>query len=757
MSGALRVGGPAPAWAVRRAPHRLHCGAGLLCIAFLTLLCLSNRPRPPNLLFASNQRFAKANALSGSVPPFGAPSKPVTVLVKAGLTPSAASRSSPLGGEQLLRSVGSGQLSFLIYLWASFLCIVGTMINIMFPRGSWLSMFATSSSQNEVPRHLPSMSRLPARLQKWGLPESATQELALYAQLHALLREGPSRPQRRMMQPSEYQKYLDDMAMLSSAAVAFGDEPLSATISALKAELERDFGPAEAFQGSQSLCRGRWTLLDAVHRSTLEQPSEMWVAILLLQACGGSRVDQANSAIALRNMVPGPRFKEMAELHTADVGYGPAMLALYHVGIAALAAPLRLTLAYPSMFSLTHATLQLPCGRDAVQAAAAVTLYAVMERKLPRQGVVGSREAIPIVVSSLAIPALQPAGALLAAGLAGSPDVARLLGEAGALPPLIQLLARAEDRRGPSGEVARIRTLYALGRLAAEPLNAAAMVGAGVVPALVAALRAADSVSVGMLVACVFSVLAQSEDRAVKAPLVGAVDPLVALLASKSEVQAAGAAFCLGTLGHRIEDKLVIAAAGALPPLVRLLASGRGEVYTAAVKSLQNLLDHPANQDTVAAAGGIPALLRLLRNDADPTRRDALAALLPFALRPEPCRRLVAAGAVDRFVALLDAEWPRTAEMAAMALAFCAVHPESLPFILAAGAVDKLVALLHLDAETVQLHATMALAGLAQQTHCRSIIADAGAAAPLRALQRSANPRQRVVARLLLARLGAAG
>lgn len=119
----------------------------------------------------------------------------------------------------------------------------------------------------------------------------------------------------------------------------------------------------------------------------------------------------------------------------------------------------------------------------------------------------------------------------------------------------------------------------------------------------------------------------------------GAVPPLVEMLAHGSRRLKEGAAACLAALGTHDAYQVQIAQAGAIPLLIMLLQKGGPAGREAAALALCNLSWHIDIQSEIARAGGLAPLAAVLVNVDRQTTPGAAAA---------------AAGAVDNLTAVSD-------------------------------------------------------------------------------------------------------
>lgn len=152
----------------------------------------------------------------------------------------------------------------------------------------------------------------------------------------------------------------------------------------------------------------------------------------------------------------------------------------------------------------------------------------------------------------------------------------------------------------------------------------------------------------------------------------GGIAPLVAMLAPGAEEAhgagalgfrlnteaAANAAGALGVLAASETSRDAIRQQGGIPPLVALLASGAdSEAAQEAAGALCNLAhNNDANRDAICAAGAIPRLVKLLSAGVDTSAAaHAAGALRNLALDAANLAAIREAGGIPRLVSLLSA------------------------------------------------------------------------------------------------------
>ena len=126
--------------------------------------------------------------------------------------------------------------------------------------------------------------------------------------------------------------------------------------------------------------------------------------------------------------------------------------------------------------------------------------------------------------------------------------------------------------------------------------------------------------------------LAGSGDNRAAVALVGAIEPLVALLQSGSAEAQERAASALINLAASADNRETITQAGAIEPLVALLRSGSALAQGPAAAALANLASgNAANQAAIARAGAIEPLVALVRDGSGNAATSALHALYSLA------------------------------------------------------------------------------------------------------------------------------
>ena len=126
--------------------------------------------------------------------------------------------------------------------------------------------------------------------------------------------------------------------------------------------------------------------------------------------------------------------------------------------------------------------------------------------------------------------------------------------------------------------------------------------------------------------------LAVNEANQAAIAAAGGIPPLVRLLGSGSEDVQEAAAGALGYLADNSDaNRAAIAAGGGIPALVQLLGSSSEDVQERAARVLAILARDDSNRAAIAAAGGIPPLVQLLRSGSEGVQEAAAKALLILA------------------------------------------------------------------------------------------------------------------------------
>ncbi|KAK3270961.1 hypothetical protein CYMTET_20666, partial [Cymbomonas tetramitiformis] len=194
------------------------------------------------------------------------------------------------------------------------------------------------------------------------------------------------------------------------------------------------------------------------------------------------------------------------------------------------------------------------------------------------------------------------------------------IAEAGAIPPLVQLLrdGSAEAKGNAAG---------ALRNLSGDAGCAQAIAEAGAIPLLVQLLRNGSAEAKEKAAVTLGNLSANSNDRRQAIAEVGAIPLLVQLLRDgnvEAKEMAAGALWYLSR-GDGLEQ--AVAEAGAIPLLVQLLRDGSAEAKGKAAGAFANLSCDDGCAQAILEVGAIPLLVQLLRDGSAKAKGKAAGAL----------------------------------------------------------------------------------------------------------------------------------
>jgi vacuolar protein 8 len=360
-----------------------------------------------------------------------------------------------------------------------------------------------------------------------------------------------------------------------------------------------------------------------------------------------------------------------------------------------------------------------------IKAEAAGALWSVSAGGPVTQNLVADAGAIPPLVQLLEDPAMRTrrkAAAALTSLAVSSTKNQNTIAHSGSLALLVKLLDEQY-----SGDV----QLYAAGALAelarCNPKNQQAIAKLGCIPKLVKLLVSTSSVHVLEEAAGTLWCLAANHyNNQVAIAEADGIAPLVALLGrSGPRVQemAVGALAALALNNEK--NKVAIAVL-----LVGLLSPHDKEASSKAARAISRLARaHPTNQEAISSAGGIPVLVSLL--DANPKRKveaavqkEFAAALWSMAYDNVTNQAAIAqAGGIPPLIGMLSSN-PEVHGDAAGALHALAADPANRKLIASKGAIVPLVALLK-AAKGAQEVAAGVLGELAKVPENRVAITDA--------------------------------
>lgn len=298
---------------------------------------------------------------------------------------------------------------------------------------------------------------------------------------------------------------------------------------------------------------------------------------------------------------------------------------------------------------------------------------------------------------------LKAVSALALADLArDNADLQAAISKAGAMKPLILMLADFTDIEGQKAACSAIATLAQ-----GSEANQIAIAEAGGIPPLVELLKHVRSQEVATRAVAMLAVEDANKSRIAKA---GGIEPLVGLLVTGNDVTKKFAAYALESLSQQHEEnQSALATLKAYIPLVELLSSDFESTGEHAKAGLLSLADHLASQKPVTKR-----LVDTLSSKSITAQLKASEALAAMSSRSAIHRtNIVKAGAIPSLVSLLgngqraDAKTPP--ERAAAVLADLARIAESKIEIANAGGVAPLVVMLSSSCESSQTNATVAL------------------------------------------------
>ena len=360
-----------------------------------------------------------------------------------------------------------------------------------------------------------------------------------------------------------------------------------------------------------------------------------------------------------------------------------------------------------------------------IKAEAAGVLWSVSAGGPVTQNLVADAGAIPPLVQLLEDPAMRTrrkAAAALTSLAVSSTKNQNTIANSGSLALLVKLIDEQY-----SGDV----QLYAAGALAelarCNPKNQQAIAKLGCIPKLVKLLVSTSSVHVLEEAAGTLWCLAANHyNNQVAIAEADGIAPLVALLGrSGPRVQGMAVGALAALALNNEKNKVAIAVL-----LVGLLSPHDKEASSKAARAISRLARaHPTNQEAISSAGGIPALVSLL--DANPkskvvaaVQKEFAAALWSMAYDNVTNQAAIAqAGGIPPLIGMLSSN-PEVHGDAAGALHALAADPANRKLIASKGAIVPLVALLK-TAKGAQEVAAGVLGELAKVPENRVAITDA--------------------------------
>ncbi|KAL0419900.1 UNVERIFIED_CONTAM: arm repeat protein interacting with a [Sesamum radiatum] len=314
--------------------------------------------------------------------------------------------------------------------------------------------------------------------------------------------------------------------------------------------------------------------------------------------------------------------------------------------------------------------------------------------------------------------------------LAKNEDIVNVIVDCEAIPSLVRhLQAPPPVREGDSGprpyehEVEK-GSAFALGLLAIKPEHQQLIVDAGALPPLVDLLmrhrnglnsravsgvirRAADAIT---------NLAHENSSIKTRVRIEGGIPPLVELLEFADPKVQRATAGALRTLAFKNdENKNQIVECNALPTLILMLRSEDAAIHYEAVGVIGNLVHSSPNiKKEVLAAGALQPVIGLLRSRCSESKREAALLLGQFAATDSDCKvHIVQRGAVPPLIEMLLSPDAQLKEMSAFALGRLAQDSHNQAGISHSGGIVPLLKLLESKNGSLQHNAAFALYGLA--------------------------------------------
>ncbi|KAL0389506.1 UNVERIFIED_CONTAM: arm repeat protein interacting with a, partial [Sesamum calycinum] len=284
-------------------------------------------------------------------------------------------------------------------------------------------------------------------------------------------------------------------------------------------------------------------------------------------------------------------------------------------------------------------------------------------------------------------------------------DIVNVIVDCEAIPSLVRhLQAPPPVREGDSGprpyehEVEK-GSAFALGLLAIKPEHQQLIVDAGALPPLVDLLmrhrnglnsravsgvirRAADAIT---------NLAHENSSIKTRVRIEGGIPPLVELLEFADPKVQRATAGALRTLAFKNdENKNQIVECNALPTLILMLRSEDAAIHYEAVGVIGNLVHSSPNiKKEVLAAGALQPVIGLLRSRCSESKREAALLLGQFAATDSDCKvHIVQRGAVPPLIEMLLSPDAQLKEMSAFALGRLA--QDNVADLIRVGGVQKL-------------------------------------------------------------------
>ncbi|KAL6842217.1 hypothetical protein ACP4OV_027980 [Aristida adscensionis] len=318
------------------------------------------------------------------------------------------------------------------------------------------------------------------------------------------------------------------------------------------------------------------------------------------------------------------------------------------------------------------------------------------------------------------------------AELAKNEDVVNVIVEGGAVPALVRHLeepaavagAQAEQQQRPFEHEIEKGAAFALGLLAVKPEHQQHIVDAGALPPLVNLLKRHKNTANSRVVNSVIKRAADAitnlahENSNIKTcvRMEGGIPPLVELLESQDLKVQRAAAGALRTLAFKNdENKSQIVQCNALPTLILMLRSEDSSIHYEAVGVIGNLVHSSPNiKKEVLNAGALQPVIGLLSSCCTESQREAALLLGQFASADSDCKvHIVQRGAVQPLIEMLQSADVQLREMSAFALGRLAQDTHNQAGIAYNGGLVPLLKLLDSKNGSLQHNAAFALYGVA--------------------------------------------
>ncbi|CAL5094794.1 unnamed protein product [Urochloa decumbens] len=315
------------------------------------------------------------------------------------------------------------------------------------------------------------------------------------------------------------------------------------------------------------------------------------------------------------------------------------------------------------------------------------------------------------------------------AELAKNEEVVNVIVEGGAVPALVRHLeepavaAVQEDQQlRPFEHEVEKGAAFALGLLAPE--HQQLIVDAGALPPLVNLLKRQKNSTNSRVVNSVIKRAADAitnlahENSNIKTSvrMEGGIPPLVELLESQDLKVQRAAAGALRTLAFKNdENKAQIVQCNALPTLILMLRSEDAAIHYEAVGVIGNLVHSSPNiKKEVLNAGALQPVIGLLSSSCTESQREAALLLGQFASADSDCKvHIVQRGAVRPLIEMLQSADVQLREMSAFALGRLAQDTHNQAGIAYNGGLSPLLKLLDSKNGSLQHNAAFALYGVA--------------------------------------------